>query len=135
MQDAPAKESILLAIAKFLQTEARPNVSDARVAFRVLVAANLCSVVALESDAEDDHDEAELRGLQSLLVDNPAHLARPRKERAALLKKLNATLAQRIRAGSFGENERPRAAAHVKQALAARLTVANPRFDLAQDIE
>jgi hypothetical protein len=134
MQDSPSKESILLALAKFLQSEARPAVTDQRVAFRLLVAANLCTVLALECDNEEEHDAAELRGLQNLLVDNPAHLPRPRAERLALIKKLNATLAERIRKREYGPDERARYVAHVKKTLADKLSVANPRFDQSPDI-
>jgi hypothetical protein len=134
MQDAPPKESILLALAKFLQNEVRPQTKDPRMAFRMLVASHLCTAIALELDAEDEHDETELRGLQELLGD-ATPIPRSRRERSDLLQRLNAALAHKIRREPLQGGDRARIVLHLERSLANRLSVANPRFDQSPSIE
>jgi len=134
MQDRPDKEQLLDAVAEFLFTHVRPQIADDALRFRVLIAAHLCSVVALEIRSEDAHDLAELEGLHAILQGTRADLPAASLDRRALFSELNAALAQFIRTRStLGSNDE--AFAHVQTTLAQKLSVSNPRFDLTKHIE
>jgi hypothetical protein len=132
MQDLPEKETILLAIAKFLGTEVRPQVTDPRLSFRLLIAAHLCGVVASECFGEDEQDAAELARLHALLEGVPADVHG--KERVAAIRQANARLAKAIRAGEIASEPGGDAWEHVKKTLFEKLSVANPRFETKPEI-
>jgi hypothetical protein len=134
MQHRPDKATLLDAVVQFLAAEVHPTVADKALAFRVLIAANLCAVVAAELRAEDDHDAAELTRLRALLPDvdaGPGAHAPRRSETHAALLALNRALCERIRAGATG----PDVWRHVRATLREQLAVANPRFDASDEIE
>lgn len=123
MQDQPTDRELITAVAHFLQTEIASNVTDHRLKFRALVAANVLTIV-----------ERELEMGETLL----------RAERARLLKLLDVTasddvyadvehmtreLARRIRAGQADDGPFHDAVfAHVKQTVIEKLQVANPKY-------
>ena len=67
MSDRPDKEILLQAVARFLEREVKGAITDPRLAFRVLIAANLTSIVAAESRGEEAQQQAELHRLRALL--------------------------------------------------------------------
>jgi hypothetical protein len=129
MQDSPEKEMILASIARFLQEDVRPLVSDSRVSFRLLVAAHLAGVVAMEGAAEETHDVAELTRLAGIL-DGPGS-APTRAERRQLIAKNNRRLAELIRRGELAADARRQITDHVFATLRDKLSVNNVRFDAA----
>jgi hypothetical protein len=133
MQDSPNKETMLLAVAKFLGTEVRPLVKDPKVSFRLLIAAHLCATVASECDGEEAQDRAELGRLVSLLADVPH--AEPGSASRKAIAKGNAELARAIRDGAVPIDASSPAFAHIKATLVEKLAINSPRFDTRADIE
>jgi hypothetical protein len=123
MQDPPEKEMLLAAVARFLAEEIRPVVTDARLNFRVLVAAHLAMTVANECRTGAADQGAELARLRAFYPGADAPLA-----------ELNARLSNDVREGVVSvDDERLRD--HVKKTLLAKLAVNSPRFDTSLEIE
>ncbi|MEZ4255095.1 MAG: DUF6285 domain-containing protein [Polyangiales bacterium] len=113
MQERPSKTELLDAITEFLLSEVHPKIEDKGLAFRVLIAANLTSIVRNEIGAEFGRDRGELERLRTLLHTDPA--AGPGGEtldgeatRSELIAQ-NRALAERLRAGAFSGPEFARA--------------------------
>ena len=114
-QDRPEAADLLEAVAEYLFAELRPEVPGEQ-RFRVLVAANVCAVVARELRAGDRPVEEDLALFERLLGE-PQEDAR---EAAAVL-------ARRLRAGELDKRMDeliPALAEHVKR----KLEVARPRL-------
>jgi Domain of unknown function (DUF6285) len=128
MQDRPSAEELIAAVASFLEQELIPTITDPRLRFRGLVAANLLAVVARELDAGDAPLLAARSQLQALL----GHAAPAAPDRGTLraeTAQLAAELAARIRAGAFDEPPDFIAALDAaEQLVAEKLRVANPRY-------
>jgi uncharacterized protein DUF6285 len=116
MQDRPTPAELLDSVAEYLFGELRPEVPREQ-RFKVLVAANLCAVVAREIRAGDQPDAEDLELFSELLggeQDDP---------RAAA-----AELAHRLRSGEFDDRLdelAPRLEEHVRR----KLDVARPGYD------
>jgi hypothetical protein len=146
VQDSPNKETLLLAIARFLGQEVRPLVADPRVNFRLLVASSLAAIAAMEIDAEDAQDEAELARLRALFPvgGHPRHPGpvgaggeepRTRTERHRAIREGSAHIAEEVRSGRATGERLAAIRAHVKETLAEKLRVNNPRFSLEKEID
>ncbi len=136
MQERPNKLVLLTAIARFLMEEARPALSDPRLAFRALIAANLASVVASELASAPEsvaRDLARLRPLFPDVADGGA--AESFETRRALVAELNARLARHLRDEAPSVDETARIAAVLRESLREKLAVDNPRFDTSLEIE
>ena len=48
MHDPPEREALLFAVAEFLTNDVKPLLTDPRLSFRALIAANLAQVVAAD---------------------------------------------------------------------------------------
>ena len=105
----------LQAVAKFLDADLRPALSDRALSFRVRIATSLLQSVALESEHEDALAAAESKRLAGLAEDNAA-LARMLRE--GVLPDRDAAVLQ-----------------HLIQTLRERLQAVNPRFDTSPEIE
>lgn len=134
MADRPEKEVLLDAVARFLDKEVRPAVSDPRLAFRLLIAANLNQIVATELRLGEAHEAAQLARLRAL-AGLPPPAPGSAADRAAELRRLERDLARRIREEPLDDDARRRVREHVIATLRERLAVSNPRFDLASAIE
>jgi hypothetical protein len=121
MQEKPDKLELLQSLAEFLMAEIKPQITDARLSFRVLIAANLATVVANELRGEARHEEAERARLKSLLHDVTGDD----------LRALNVELAARLRDGRIGLEALP----HLRDTLRDQLSVNNPFFDTRPEIE
>ena len=121
MQEKPDKLELLQSLATFLMTEIKPHITDARLSFRVLIAANLATVVANEVRGEPAHEAAELQRLRQLLPERPGDN----------LRALNVELAARLRDGRLGVEALP----HLRETLRDQLQVNNPFFDTRPEIE
>ena len=125
MQDRPKAAELLEAVAEYLFAELRPEV-PCEQRFKVLVAANVCAVVAREIEAGEAPDREDLELFRELLGEegdapsDPDQLAEEARQAAA-------DLAARLRSGELDErlNElTPRLAEHVQR----KLDVARPGY-------
>lgn len=138
MQLRPDQHTRLEALAHFLMTEIAPRIEDKGLAFRVLIAANMSQVLAAELQSEDERHVAEVKRLQALLPDafpGDAAAVTGRAERVEALRNLQRAFAAAVREGRFDAAEKEAAFAHVRQTALETLAVANPRFDLSDEIE
>jgi hypothetical protein len=122
MQEKPNKEELLAAISAFLMAELKPVITDARLSFRVLIAANLAQIVANELQKGPLKDAAELARLKQLLPDLSSND----------LRVLEGELAARLRDGRV---DLKAARAHLRETLRDQLAVNNPFFDTRAEIE
>jgi hypothetical protein len=114
LQDRPTAAELLEAVREFLERDVMPSV-EARVAFHARVAANLLGVLERELTRGPALDAAEHDRLVALLGHDGD------------LRGLTEELAGRIRDGSL-DDRRPEVVGHVREAVRAKLTVANPRY-------
>jgi hypothetical protein len=136
MQDAPNKETLLLAMAKFLVAEVRPQIKDPRLSFRLLIAANLAGIVAQECAGEDEQNAAELarfaRIFEDLVAGDPKSATRATQLGA--IRTGNERLAKGIREKTLDTSPSGPVFQHIKQTLAEKLAIDNPRFDSKRDL-
>ncbi len=115
MQDRPTAPELLDAVAAYLFDELRPEVPREQ-RFKVLVAANVCAVVAREIRAGDEPDREDLQLFNELLG-----------EEAGDVRAAAAELSRRIRAGELDDRIdelTPRLEEHVRR----KLEVARPGY-------
>lgn len=124
MLERPDEPALLEALAKFLLADLQPAVQDKKLAFRVLIAANIASTLAAQLRTAGERHAAELGRLRALLGDG-----------AHDLRGLNLALAAKLKGGGLPPEELRRIRAHVKQTLEETLSVVNPSFDTSPDIE
>lgn len=137
MQHRPDHPTLLDAVAQFLLGDVSPKLeADKALQFRVLIAANLASVVANEQRTEATRFAAEVARLKTLLPDEAAALpldSTDRQTRLDALQTLNRALATKLRAGTLSTEQ----LAHTLEALFATakdtLEVTNPRFDTTHE--
>lgn len=125
MQTRPDQPTLLEALAGFLLAEVAPKLeADKALQFRVLIAANLATVVAGEVRTHDARLHAEVERLRALLSEpaGPSDLA--------ALERLNRQFAGRLRAGEFDGPRFDQALEHCLATARETLAVTNPRFDL-----
>jgi hypothetical protein len=116
MQDRPTAPELLDAVAEYLFTELRPEVPPEQ-RFKVLVAANVCAVVAREIRAGEQPDQADRALFNELLGEqvDDVHAAA-------------AELSRRIRSGELDDRIdelAPRLEEHVRR----KLEIARPGYD------
>jgi hypothetical protein len=128
MQDRPSAAELIAAVAAFLEGELLPTLTDQRLRFRGLVAANVLAVVARELEAGDAPIIAECRRLALLLGEaepGPAGSQALAEQTLAL----EGELCRRIRAGAFdAPQEFAAALQHAEAMLVEKLRIANPRY-------
>jgi hypothetical protein len=130
MQDRPSAAELLAAVRAFLEDDLIPTL-EGRRRFHALVAANVLSIVEREMAHDEEHLRAEHARLARLLGAPPAEgtLAALRES----VRALNATLAERIRAGDADDGPFEAAVrAHLRATTAEKLAVANPRYGSAK---
>jgi hypothetical protein len=116
MQDRPTAPELLDSLAEYLFGELRPEVPREQ-RFKVLVAANLCTVVAREIRAGDEPDAQDLELFSELLG-----------EEAGDVHSAAAELARRLRSGELDarlDELAPRLEEHVRR----KLEIARPGYD------
>ena len=134
MQDRPDLDAMLNAVARFLETEAVPACSDPAVAFRLRIAAHLSAMAAREVRNEANHDAAELDALETLLGFDGSLAPAERRDRIArrqAIRGLERLLCEQISAGDVDQDA---SYAALRDNLRRKLAVANPRFDLRDDL-
>jgi hypothetical protein len=124
-QDRPSAPELLDAVAEYLFAELRPAVPHEQ-RFRVLVAANVCAIVARELSAGDAPGEEDLALLRELLGESgEERLSGAAPETA--VREAEAELARRLRAGELDDRMdelSERLAEHVQR----KLEVARPSY-------
>ena len=138
MQDQPTDRELIAAVANFLQTEVAPTLTDHRLKFRALVAANVLTIVNRELDFGDAQLQAEHERLQELFtLANLPPSPRGRgaggegdaDQNRAAVATMTQDLAHRIRAGDADEGAFHDAVfAHVEQTVIEKLQIANPKY-------
>jgi hypothetical protein len=116
MQDRPTAPELLDSVAEYLFAELRPEVAREQ-RFKVLVAANLCAVVAREIRAGDQPDREDLALFGELL----GHDVEDARDAAA-------ELSRRLRSGELDDRIdelAPRLEEHVRR----KLEIARPGYD------
>lgn len=131
MQDRPDKTVILTRVARFLEEQVRPSISDKALAYRVRVAAHLLGVVAREVANEEQDDRAQIEALWALLGESEVLPLGPTATRAAITE-AHHEVARRIREGELPIEV---ALPVLIERLAATLRVSNPRFELSLEVE
>ncbi|MFT3709559.1 MAG: DUF6285 domain-containing protein [Archangium sp.] len=122
MQDRPDHPTLLDALATFLMSDVVPKLeADKALQFRVLIAANLATVVAGESRTHDERLKAEAQRLAKLLPISGV----PATD--AQLAEANKSLAKLLRSGQI-VNEAT--LEHLLATARETLAVTNPRFEL-----
>jgi hypothetical protein len=128
MNDRPTATELIEAVRRFLEAEVLPALTEPRLRFGALVAANVLAIVGRELPAEEETLRWERRLLAEVLgeaEEEPGNLAALRRAVA----EGNERLCGRIRAGEFDEPERWRAlAAKLRGVVERKLEVANPRY-------
>lgn len=138
MQNRPDKAALLNAVARFLEREIKPQVSDPSLSFRLLIAANLCQLVAGEIQMEDLATHAELDRLAALLPDVDLDLAvarQSREGRVRAIEQMNRALGDHIASGAIMAEPGSAAWEHVVTTLRGELFTSSPRFDTGLEIE
>ena len=128
MNDRPTAAELLAAARHFLETELIPTLSDQRLRFQTLVAANVLAIAQRELATEEDRLLAEWNWLADLLP-----LDRPAPDRLAALRiavrEANDRLCDSIRRGDFDAPPRfASLAAQLRRRVEEKLEVANPRY-------
>lgn len=136
MQDRPSLEAMLGAVARFLDQEAAPAASDAALAFRLRVAGHLVAMAGREVHREALDDAADLDALEALLAIEAPLTPAERRDRVArrqAVAALERVVQERVIAGEY-DDEPAAFLAAMRGRLRRKLEVANPRFDLADDL-
>lgn len=121
---------LLQGIARFLETEARPAISDRGCAFRARIAASLLQSLALDEAAE--LPPLALAAQRLMSERDPAAAATPDAPKAAASSVEELAALLRFDPPT-GERERAWRRAWL-DALAAQIAVRNPRFDLDREL-
>ncbi|MCU0493223.1 MAG: DUF6285 domain-containing protein [Chloroflexaceae bacterium] len=128
MHDRPTAAELTEAVAQFLSAELAPTLADPRMRFRVLIAANLMSMVTRELQAGDEALWAEWRQLATLLGETgepPTHADELRETVAHM----SQALCVRIRAGEADAGPwRAAVLAYTLASVQEKLNIANPKF-------
>jgi len=129
MQDRPDTHELIEAVVHFLEREILPALTDPRLRFRGLVAANMLAVAAREVAAGSAPLYEEWKRLTTLLGQPITESPRSDEELRQAFLALNRDLCLRIRAGEADEGEwRDQALAHVEATVMDKLKIANPRY-------
>jgi hypothetical protein len=116
MQDRPTAPELLDSVAEYLFTELRPEVPREQ-RFKVLVAANVCAVVAREIRARGEPDRRDLELFSELL----GHQVESVHGAAA-------ELSRRLRAGELDERI-DELATRLEEHVRRKLEIARPGYD------
>lgn len=118
MQDFPPAEELLDAVAAYLFAELRPVVPKEE-RFRVLVAANVCAVVAREIRAGEGPDLEDAELFRALLGDEGGDEASPREAARQL--------AAAIRAGEL-DSSLPEVVKALQEHVRRKLEISRPGY-------
>ena len=130
MQDRPAATELLAAVRAFLHAAVVPVLTDPRLKFHTLIAANVVAIVERELTGEEERLAAEWHRLVALERDVPP--AGPPDSLAALKADIDArrrALCARIQAGEADADPwRSEVLAYARWSVEEKLRVSNPRY-------
>ncbi len=126
MQDRPTAPDLLDALAELFFTDVREWVPRDR-RFQILVAANLCAVVARELRAGEGPSAADAELFRSLLGEEPCRCGNRRRRRRSTAREAAARLAREIRAGNL-DGELETVAGRLREHVGRKLDVARPGY-------
>jgi uncharacterized protein DUF6285 len=128
MNDRPTAAELIAAVRGYMEQELIPTLSDQRLKFQTLVAANVLAISERELHAEEEQlaEEWQRLGITLGLADEaPAKLSALREG----VRERNALLCERIRAGDFDQSAHYSALCRELLGMVERkLEVANPRY-------
>jgi hypothetical protein len=128
MNDRPTSAELIAAARQYLEGELIPTLTDGRLRFQTLVAANVLAIVERELHTEEDHllqEWQELSRLVELEGQAPQRLPALRQN----VHEANVELCRRIRQGAFDECSRFLSlSGRLRQMVERKLEVANPRY-------
>ena len=128
MNDRPSAVELIDAVRGYLEKELLPALTDARLRFQTLVAANVLSVAGRELATEAEHLEEEWRLLDESLGQGEA-APKGTKEMRQAIERRNRGMCERIRGGEFDEPEPfSKLAERLRRVVVRKLEVANPRY-------
>jgi hypothetical protein len=128
MNDRPTALELVAAARQYLEGDLLPSMTDARLKFQTLIAANVLAITERELLTEEEHLLREWEWLADLVG-----LARPAPQRLADLKRGvcegNEQLCEHIRRGDFDDASRFRQLLRqLRRVVERKLQVANPRY-------
>jgi hypothetical protein len=128
MHDRPTAIELITAARQYLETDLIPSLTDARLRFQTLVAANVLSIVERELTGEEAFLTVEWDLLSKVLGvqrSAPERLSELRQS----IRDANADLCKLIRQGHFDERPPFRELSHELCRLVKRkLEIANPKY-------
>jgi len=128
MNDRPTMGELVVAAKLYLEHELIPTLTDARLRFQTLVAANVLAIVERELEHEEDHLLDEWQSLSEILAlpnQAPGRIEALRE----IVRQANRQLCEQIRAGKFDGPARFRTlSALVRRQVERKLEIANPRY-------
>lgn len=125
---------LLELVASFLDASAISLRVDEATRFRLRIASAVVRSEAVDARSRDAREPARLAALLALLPDVGAG-DEPDAAPGAAIERLEAELARRIRDGRGAGAYLPAVTAYVRGALAERLAIVNPQFDLSEEID
>ena len=129
MQNRPDHPTLLDAVASFLMADVVPRLeADKALQFRLLIAANLATVVAGELRTRTARFESEAARLGAL------HGSATVPADDAALEALNRQLATALRNNALAPSQLQGALNHLLATARETLEVTNPRFELADEL-
>jgi len=127
MYDHPTAAELIAAARMQLEQQVIPSITEPRLRFQTLVAANVLAIVERELAAGEAHLAATWRRAASLQGD-PADQPAGEMLRAAVAAQAR-RLCEDIRAGVYDDGPRRRALlTHLRRTAEEELLIANPRF-------
>lgn len=128
MQDQPQATVLIEAVRQHLANQVLPTITEPRLRFQTLVAANVLDIVVRELTLAEPYSAAEWARLADLLA-RPGTMPANAAQRDAALTERNEALCQAIEAGAFDEPAAwSRLLAHCQQTAVEKLHIANPAY-------
>ncbi len=117
MKDRPVAQELIEAVRYFLEQELLPGLTDPRLKYQTLIAANVLAIAERELAADPSIELRQQEALAQLL------------QQSGKLDELNQQLCQMIRHGAFDDPESfRRVLAILREQVIHKLEIANPRY-------
>jgi hypothetical protein len=132
MNDRPSAVELVNAVRQYLESELLPTLTDPRLKFQTLIAANVLSIAEREWQTEDANLADEFVHYVWLLKQD--HRLYDLKDLRADVQALNKFLCEQIRNGDYDEPARfASLAKELRPFIERKLQVANPRYLAAKE--
>jgi Domain of unknown function (DUF6285) len=128
VNDRPTAQELVAAVRQFLEAELLPTLTDPRLRFQTLVAANVLGIAERELVTEEEQLREEWQALRGVFMSSgPEPQGLDALRRA--VRECNELLVERIREGTFDEPDCFRRGCRTLRPIVERkLRVANPRY-------